>query len=105
MAFNRSKREIAQEQRYLSRMLGQGNIERCEAARQRALRDAMQVVQGRYRGQGLTLVDYHLRPSLESRNPDGWCEVGMVLEERGERRGWLIRWNVVTGARVLRRMR
>lgn len=100
---NRTKREIAQEQRYLAHVLGTHNIERTEAARQRTLMDAKRHVERRFRGEAVAIIDYGLKPSLESRNPDGWCEAGVVYEDAGLRRWWLIRWRVTTGERVLRR--
>jgi hypothetical protein len=101
---NPTRAELRDEQRYLEGQLGAGNIGRYEAARQRALADAYTLVKRRYRGEYLSLSDYGLRAALESRNADGWCEAGSIHESGPLRRWWLVRWNVVTGARVLRRM-
>lgn len=104
MPFNPSRRDQRDEQAYLTAQLG-ATIARAEASRQRALSDARRVIAQRYQGQYLSVSDYGLRATLESRGDDGYGEAGSVHEDGPRKRHWLVLWHWETGERRLRRTR
>jgi len=104
MPFNRSKREAINERRYLVSQLGP-DVDRYERDRQRALSDARRYIEREYGGAYLTVSDFGLRATLESRGPDGYGEAGSIHEGSGDARWWLVMWRPGTGERKLRRKR
>jgi len=104
MPFNRSRREEIEHARYLISQLGP-DVDRYERDRQRALSDARRYIEREYGGAYLTVSDFGLRATLESRGADGYGEAGSVHEGSGEGRWWVVMWHADTGERKLRRKR
>lgn len=98
---NPTKRELAEERRYLLAEIGP-NVGWYEFSRQQALSDAKRVIVQRYQGQYLSVSDYGLRATLESRGDNGYGEAGSVHEGSGAGRWWTVLWHWETGERRLR---